>query len=1197
MAKTINRRLAELIDGSGQLQTGKLPNAFITTAHYSSNSITDAKLHTSFSLPASALTARDTGDLSEGSNLYYTTARWDSKLAAADTGDLSEGSNLYYTDARVQTYIGGNRSYGIITGTTPTASGGTNTTALASTAFVQQELTTLIGGAPSTLNDLNELAAAINDDSNYNTTLTTALATKLPLAGGTMTGQLVVDTDTEHQIKIDASSSSGASMHLNTAGGYAYTVYQNSNRIWRIGAYGGSSFTIRDHTGGTDPLVIDSSGKVGIGTNDPDARLGIKSSGASSYPLLIKSSDNQQLFRFREESDTRGTFYINDASENSKVTLASDGHSSFMGGNVGIGEATPLGKLHIKGTDTTASSVSAQGTSLILEDVENGMTLLNSSSGAGYIWFADSDAQNGAILYDHSTDAMRFRTGGNWDVLKISGSGSIGVGTSISAHAFSKAIEIGDGAVWSVGGNQNSSFTSNAYLASNASWKYIASRKASMINLYNGGFNVQTTDTTGTAGNNITFETRLQVLANGNVGIGNTNPNLPLTVTSNSGANAIAIRARSADDYGFIQFYNHAGTALRGQIFNHNGAMAISTDTTGTARLHIDTSGNVGIGTDSPAAGLQVAKGLSTAGGPAAGASTAAACFGNDTSDDNYGLVLGADGNGLGYISAQRTDGTATTYPLVMQHTGGKVGIGTTSPTMPLSVQAASNAYAISMHGRSDGYSELYGASNDGSTKYSFLQSHSAQTKLYTLVNTPLLFGTNSTERMRLSAAGDLQLESGAANKGYIQLSTQSTSYALMGGNHWGYLGYKTGGYHRWFGSDGVEDMRLDNSGNLGIGGSPNARLDISASVGVSLRFSSTYNYGPNRDWQINTNNYGSSNWGGWSLEQSTAQQGTPSVARIGVHANGNVGINMGGDASSGLTSINPATALHVGGDITVGSADAVGTSGAAAIRFQNDNERSRISSIYASGGGGELSFYTDSTGGTLLKRMHLSNSGELRFFGPSNLQVGGITSEGNDSLVISGNSANSAGIHMHPSQSAVVPAEGSGRAPTNTKDLGRSANSWRNIYLGTGMVQPDNTHTLQHDGGTDRGYKFNLGFIRGGSGSYNHIKTSLPSNTNVMMKFEYDGWIYSGSNMHESVTFYTYHAQSTPHGPTYVDYGSGGGLANVYYSSDNYVVIVIQAHTSYTGGFLYAQCGRSHYTTDIQILATGSNSTTSGVF
>ena len=74
--------------------------------------------------------------------------------------------------------------------TVATAAGSTNTTAAASTAFVQQELTTLIGGAPGTLDTLNELAAAINDDSNYNTTLTTALATKLPLAGGTMSGGL-----------------------------------------------------------------------------------------------------------------------------------------------------------------------------------------------------------------------------------------------------------------------------------------------------------------------------------------------------------------------------------------------------------------------------------------------------------------------------------------------------------------------------------------------------------------------------------------------------------------------------------------------------------------------------------------------------------------------------------------------------------------------------------------------------------------------------------------------------------------------------------------------------------------------------------------------------------------------------------------------------------------------------------------------
>ena len=48
------------------------------------------------------LAASDTGDLSEGVNLYYTDARWDTKMTAADSDDLSEGStNLYFTDERV----------------------------------------------------------------------------------------------------------------------------------------------------------------------------------------------------------------------------------------------------------------------------------------------------------------------------------------------------------------------------------------------------------------------------------------------------------------------------------------------------------------------------------------------------------------------------------------------------------------------------------------------------------------------------------------------------------------------------------------------------------------------------------------------------------------------------------------------------------------------------------------------------------------------------------------------------------------------------------------------------------------------------------------------------------------------------------------------------------------------------------------
>jgi hypothetical protein len=110
------------------------------------------------------LSSKDTGDLSEGSNLYYTNARADARIAAADTGDLSEGSNLYYTDARADARVA-----------------------------------LIVDSAPGTLNTLNELAAALGDDANFSTTVTNSIATKLPLAGGTLTGNLSLGDNVKAQ--------------------------------------------------------------------------------------------------------------------------------------------------------------------------------------------------------------------------------------------------------------------------------------------------------------------------------------------------------------------------------------------------------------------------------------------------------------------------------------------------------------------------------------------------------------------------------------------------------------------------------------------------------------------------------------------------------------------------------------------------------------------------------------------------------------------------------------------------------------------------------------------------------------------------------------------------------------------------------------------------------------------------------------
>lgn len=85
--------------------------------------------------------------------------------------------------------------------TAPTATAGTNTTQIATTAFVSTAVANVIDSAPGALDTLNELAAALGDDANFATTVTNSLATKAPLASPALTGvptapTAAVDTDT-----------------------------------------------------------------------------------------------------------------------------------------------------------------------------------------------------------------------------------------------------------------------------------------------------------------------------------------------------------------------------------------------------------------------------------------------------------------------------------------------------------------------------------------------------------------------------------------------------------------------------------------------------------------------------------------------------------------------------------------------------------------------------------------------------------------------------------------------------------------------------------------------------------------------------------------------------------------------------------------------------------------------------------------
>jgi hypothetical protein len=79
--------------------------------------------------------------------------------------------------------------------TAPTAAANTNTTQIATTAYVQTEINDLIAAAPGALDTLNELAAALGNDASFSTTVTNSLATKLNLSGGTMTGAIAMGTN------------------------------------------------------------------------------------------------------------------------------------------------------------------------------------------------------------------------------------------------------------------------------------------------------------------------------------------------------------------------------------------------------------------------------------------------------------------------------------------------------------------------------------------------------------------------------------------------------------------------------------------------------------------------------------------------------------------------------------------------------------------------------------------------------------------------------------------------------------------------------------------------------------------------------------------------------------------------------------------------------------------------------------------
>ena len=262
-------------------------------------------------------------------------------IASVNTGSLSEGTNLYYTDARAD-------------------------------ARAQLKIDALVGSAPGALNTLEELGDALGDDANFSTTVTNSIATKLPLAGGTITGTVVFNSAPTFNTAI----AMGSSLNVATDIGIAGTSVIDSNRRilaadgaenvpyitfaadTNTGLYRPGTDTLGFSTAGSERMRITSSGSVAIGSlyngSSGSMEVSIGSTSLSGGVTLWSPTNSEGGINFGDGySGTdryRGSIAYNHSSDHLKFLTASTERMRIdSSGNVGIGYTSPNEKLHVNG--------------------------------------------------------------------------------------------------------------------------------------------------------------------------------------------------------------------------------------------------------------------------------------------------------------------------------------------------------------------------------------------------------------------------------------------------------------------------------------------------------------------------------------------------------------------------------------------------------------------------------------------------------------------------------------------------------------------------------------------------------------------------------------------------------------------------------------------------------------------------------
>ena len=210
-------------------------------------------------------------------------------------------------------------------GTTQSASD--NSTKLATTAYVTTAVSNLIDSAPDTMNTLNEIAAALNDDADFNTTVTNSIAAKLPLAGGTMTGDLILGDN----VKLEVGAASGGDLQIYHDGSNSYIKDDGTGNLF---IQGGPAVVIED-TSGNNMAYFGDGGEVILYHNHAakfeTTAYGASTSGTGAFKLPVGTTGQRPTaatgqLRF---NSTDGRIEVYNGSEWSAVGATGTGNHSL----------------------------------------------------------------------------------------------------------------------------------------------------------------------------------------------------------------------------------------------------------------------------------------------------------------------------------------------------------------------------------------------------------------------------------------------------------------------------------------------------------------------------------------------------------------------------------------------------------------------------------------------------------------------------------------------------------------------------------------------------------------------------------------------------------------------------------------------------------------------------------------------------